>query len=87
VLTAVRQLVESAAIRAASMLSWRVTSKRTKVRAPGEFTNEDVYALAPHFEKLHPGNRHIRYKIHRQLQVLRDLGLLLHIGKSEWRLP
>jgi type II restriction enzyme len=52
-----------------------------------QFTNEDVYALAAHFEKLHPGNRHVRDKIRQQLQVLRDLGLLLHIGKGEWRLP
>ncbi len=50
------------------------------------FTNEDIYALAPHFEKLHPGNRHVRDKIRQQLQVLRDLGLLLHIGKGAWRL-
>jgi type II restriction enzyme len=51
-----------------------------------EFTNDDVYGLVPHFEKLHPGNRHIRDKIRQQLQVLRDAKLLLHISRGEWRL-
>jgi type II restriction enzyme len=56
-------------------------------RAPNEFTNEDVYAFARELEKLHPDNRHIRDKIRQQLQVLRDLGLLRHIGSGLWRLP
>lgn len=51
-----------------------------------QFTNEDIYALAPHFEKLHPANRHVKDKIRQQLQVLRDLGLLLHVTRGEWRL-
>jgi type II restriction enzyme len=38
-------------------------------------------------EKLHPDNRHIKDKIRQQLQVLRDLGLLLHIDRGLWRLP
>jgi hypothetical protein len=53
----------------------------------GEFTNEDVYAFARELEKLHPDNRHVRDKIRQQLQVLRDLGLLRHIGSGLWRLP
>ncbi|MGD0253732.1 MAG: hypothetical protein ABSC01_13675 [Verrucomicrobiota bacterium] len=48
-------------------------------------------ACAPHFtrelERLHPDNRHVRDKIRQQLQVLRDLGLLLHIERGVWRLP
>ncbi|HAO79824.1 MAG TPA: hypothetical protein DCQ92_12790 [Verrucomicrobia subdivision 3 bacterium] len=32
-------------------------------------------------------NRHIGDKIRQQLQVLRDAGLLLHIGSGVWRLP
>jgi hypothetical protein len=31
-------------------------------------------------------NRHMKDKIRQQLQVLRDAGLLLHVGRSEWRL-
>ncbi len=50
-----------------------------------EFSNQDLYALAPHFEKLHPGNRHIRDKLRQQLQNLRDLGLLEHLAKGHWR--
>jgi type II restriction enzyme len=52
-----------------------------------EFKNEDVYAFDRDLEKLHPGNRHVRDKIRQQLQVLRDAGLLLHIGSGVWRLP
>jgi type II restriction enzyme len=50
-----------------------------------EFSNQDLYALAPHFEKLHPDNRHIRDKLRQQLQNLRDLGLLEHVSKGHWR--
>ncbi len=51
-----------------------------------EFTNAEVYALERHFEKLHPGNRHIRDKIRQQLQNLRDAGLVEHVDKGRWRL-
>ena len=52
-----------------------------------EFKNEDVYAFDRELEKLHPDNRHVRDKIRQQLQVLRDAGLLLHLGSGVWRLP
>ncbi|MFZ0828015.1 MAG: hypothetical protein WAO02_11390 [Verrucomicrobiia bacterium] len=51
------------------------------------FTTAEVYAFERELEKLHPDNRHVRDKIRQQLQVLRDAGLLLHIGRGEWRLP
>jgi type II restriction enzyme len=51
-----------------------------------EFTNDDAYTLAPHLEKLHPDNRHIRDKIRQQLQVLRDAKLLIHVSPAVWRL-
>jgi type II restriction enzyme len=63
------------------------TLKRTEVRAPSEFTNEDVYAFTRELEQLHPDNRHVRDKICQQLQVLRDAKLLLHTGSGLWRLP
>lgn len=50
-----------------------------------EFSNHDLYALVPHFEKLHPNNRHVRDKLRQQLQNLRDLGLLEHVGQGRWR--
>jgi type II restriction enzyme len=52
-----------------------------------EFTTADAYAFTRELEKLHPDNRHIRDKIRQQLQVLRDVGLLLHVGRGVWRLP
>jgi type II restriction enzyme len=50
------------------------------------FTTSDVYAFECELEKLHPDNRHVKDKIRQQLQALRDAGLLLHIGRGEWRL-
>jgi len=52
-----------------------------------EFTTTDAYAFTRELEKLHPDNRHVKDKIRQQLQVLRDAGLLLHVGRGEWRLP
>jgi len=52
-----------------------------------EFTTMDAYAFTRELEKLHPDNRHVRDKIRQQLQVLRDAGLLIHVGRGEWRLP
>jgi type II restriction enzyme len=62
-------------------------SRRDAPTTENEFTNEDVYAFDRELEKLHPDNRHVKDKIRQQLQVLRDLGLLLHIGSGVWRLP
>jgi Dam-replacing HTH domain len=53
--------------------------------SPIEFSNEDVYAFERELEALHPGNRHIRDKIRQQLQVLRDRGLLVHVGRNRWK--
>ncbi len=51
-----------------------------------EFTNEDMYAHRDELQRLHPENRHVTDKIRQQLQVLRDTGLLTHIGRGRWRL-
>ncbi len=56
------------------------------VAVPLEFSNEDIYAFERELERLHPGNRHIRDKIRQQLQVLRDRGLLLHLGRNRWQI-
>jgi type II restriction enzyme len=60
---------------------------RAPLQSWKEFTTAEVYAFERELEKLHPDNRHVRDKIRQQLQVLRDLGLLLHVGRGEWRLP
>lgn len=52
-----------------------------------QFANADVYAFEGELAALHPGNRHIRDKIRQQLQVLRDVGLLVHAGRNAWALP
>jgi type II restriction enzyme len=60
----------------------------TRITRPSDsFTTADVYAFKRELEKLHPDNRHVRDKIRQQLQVLRDLGLLLHLERGIWRLP
>jgi type II restriction enzyme len=51
-----------------------------------DFALSDVYALESSLAQLHPQNRHIRDKIRQQLQVLRDLGLLLFLGRGNYRL-
>jgi Dam-replacing HTH domain len=52
-----------------------------------EFTTADAYIFERELEQLHPDNRHVRDKIRQQLQILRDMGLLIHVGRGEWRLP
>jgi type II restriction enzyme len=65
-----------------------VVPKRGHVRAlQNEFTTAEVYAFERELEKLHPDNRHVKDKIRQQLQVLRDMGLLLHVERGIWRLP
>ena len=52
-----------------------------------EFKNEDVYAFERELKELHPDNDTIKHQIRKQLQVLRDAGLLLHVGSGRWCLP
>jgi len=51
-----------------------------------DFTLSEVYALESSLGQIHPNNRHVRDKIRQQLQVLRDLGLLLFVGRGHYRL-
>ncbi len=52
----------------------------------GEFALSDVYGFESSLGQLHPNNRHVRDKIRQQLQVLRDLGLLVFLGRGHYRL-
>lgn len=52
-----------------------------------EFTTDDAYSFTRELEQLHPDNRHVRDKIRQQLQVLRDMGLLVHVERGVWCLP
>jgi type II restriction enzyme len=88
VLNIVRRLVEDR--RSLSCIRWGEATDepaREDARPTNTFTTAEVYAFERELEKLHPDNRHVRDKIRQQLQVLRDAGLLLHVGRGEWRLP
>jgi type II restriction enzyme len=50
------------------------------------FTLADAYAFEEQLQNLHPDNRNIRPKIRQQLQVLRELGLLVFRGKGRYGL-
>lgn len=56
-----------------------------EVLPSGEFTNQDVYAQEETFRERYPQNLNIRAKIRQQLQVLRDLGFVEHVGRGVWR--
>jgi type II restriction enzyme len=82
VLNIVRRLVES---RRRGDKSLKPTGQPESLRLltsspTNEFTTAEVYAFERELEKLHPDNRHVKDKIRQQLQVLRDAGLLLHVG-------
>jgi type II restriction enzyme len=51
-----------------------------------DFALSDVYALESSLGQLYPHNHHVRDKIRQQLQVLRDLGLLVFLGHGRYRL-
>jgi len=49
-----------------------------------EFTTNDAYSFGRELEALHPDNRHVKDKIRQQLQVLRDMKLLIHVERGRW---
>jgi type II restriction enzyme len=50
------------------------------------FSLRDVYAFEGELGKLYPRNRNVRPKIRQQLQVLRDLGLVVFLGSGQYAL-
>jgi type II restriction enzyme len=50
-----------------------------------EFTIDEAYSLVPGLSALHPDNRHVGPKIRQQLQVLRDMGRLVFLGRGRYR--
>ncbi len=50
-----------------------------------EFELDDVYAFETRLTGLFPQNRHVRQKIRQQLQVLRDGGFLIFLGRGRYR--
>jgi hypothetical protein len=51
----------------------------------GEFRNKDMYVYEDVFQRKYPDNRNIKAKIRQQLQTLRDMGFVEHIGPGRWR--
>jgi HKD family nuclease len=49
-----------------------------------EFTTRQIYKYESELAKLYPNNKNIRPKIRQQLQVLRDMGIINHLGHSRW---
>jgi HKD family nuclease len=56
-----------------------------EVLPDGEFTNKDVYIRKAHFLEHYPQNRNVEAKARQQLQILRDMGLIEHIGQARWK--
>ena len=86
VLNAVRRLVDGRRRGNESLIEQSEGNQSLLTSAP-TFTTADTYTFTRELETLHPDNRHVRDKIRQQLQVLRDMGLLLYVGRGVWRLP
>jgi type II restriction enzyme len=70
-----------------SIRGWALDVLRVveQIASPG-FLLSDVYESAPHLQRLHPANRHVKEKIRQQLQVLRDMKLITFDGKGRYHL-
>lgn len=55
-----------------------------KLIPDNEFTTQQAYKYESDLAKLYPNNQNIRPKIRQQLQVLRDMGVIKHLGPSRW---
>lgn len=50
-----------------------------------DFYLRDVYAFSGRLKKLHPENNNIEAKIRQQLQLLRDQGTIIFLGRGHYR--
>lgn len=83
VLAAVQRAV--AAPASLSERSWFVDALRCVERLAPAFTLLEVHAFEVPLRARHPANQHIRPKIRRQSQRLRDAGPLIFPGKGRYR--
>jgi len=73
--------------KSAEQRGWTLlTLRMVRSLHKAEFALQDLYELETEFARVYPGNRHIRDKIRQQLQILRDLGVLVFEGRGEYRL-
>lgn len=70
---------------APSARGWTTLILRTIQSFGREFSLEELYAQEHFFAGYYPSNKNIRPKIRQQLQVLRDLGFLLFLGRGHYK--
>jgi len=70
---------------AADMRGWTLDVLRC-VRSFGgrEFTAKEIYAFADDLRRLHPDNNTIPHQIRKQLQILRDRGIVRFLGHGRY---
>lgn len=51
----------------------------------GEFINTQAYEYESEFRRHYPENLNVRAKVRQQLQILRDMGFVEHLGVGRWR--
>ena len=61
-----------------------MVKKYFKLIPDEEFTTQQIYNFEHDLEKLYSNNKNIRPKIRQQLQVLWDIGVIGHLGRSHW---
>jgi type II restriction enzyme len=70
-----------------ALRGWTLDVLRCVRQLPKRFELSDAYKFESDLRQLHPDNRHIKDKIHQQLQVLRDVGLLKFRGGGRYEIP
>lgn len=65
---------------------WRgATLEVIRAQLPTEFALADIYQFEPHFQQLFPLNDNIQPQLRKQLQALRDLGLVAFLGGGRYQ--
>ena len=73
-------------IRDLGSKGWLVSIMRCIDKLPRRnFSLADVYAFESELAATYPANRHIKPKIRQQLQVLRDIGYLVFLGRGTYQ--
>jgi len=69
-----------------SLAGWKRSVFEALTELEGtEFALADVYRRAPRFAREYPDNENIEARIRQQLQMLRDLGLVMFLGGGRYR--
>jgi len=68
-----------------SARGWTLDVLRIVETLPSLFTLNDMYLQEERLARLHPSNKNIRPKIRQQLQVLRDMGVIVFLGDGGYK--